>query len=47
MSLDISSATGMRGPFSTTYLKGDGAAHRRLQGPDPFGDLAFVRREIE
>ncbi len=29
------------------YLKGDGEAHRRLQGPDPFGDLTFVRREIE
>ena len=29
------------------YLKGDGEARRRLKHPDPFGDLTFVRREIE
>ena len=29
------------------YLKGDEEARGRLKSPDPFGDLASVRREIE
>ena len=29
------------------YLTGDGEARGRLKSPDPFGDLASVRREIE
>ena len=28
------------------YLKGDGEARERLQGPDPFGELTSVRREV-
>ena len=28
------------------YLKGDGEARERLQGPNPFGSLTFVRQEM-
>ena len=28
------------------YLKGDGEARERLRGPDPFGELTSVRREV-